>query len=298
MICKYCGAKIDPESEVCPKCGKRGNKREGGNGFWDIARGPVSESKPEPVILNESKSIKPYIPFAICGLLCILSIIVALIGIASSNSKIKTIRKTYDMQMAEQARQVSEENNNLQAQINQLADRLAELSSQPTRKEESLCILSSPTPETCNVGFQSREGFCLFCLRVEGKVASFCWEKQQQNGDWVTIIFDENNTNKELGLRLEESISDGTSKLAAIGLTPVSFGIYKCTAIGVNGAVQSATVDLIHGSIGDGDTSEAPSYVEAPISPAPSVDESPANVDEDSFENADSNNGEKKGGQW
>lgn len=298
MICKYCGARIDPESEVCPKCGKRGNKREGGNGFWDIARGPVSEDKPEPAVIKETKSIAQYIPLAICGLLCILSIAVAIIGVASSNSKIKAIRKTYDAQLAEQARQFEEENNNLQSQIDQLTDQLAGSSARASQIVEPLRILSSPTPETREIGFQSAPGFYLFGFRVEGQVASFRWEKQQQNGDWVTISFDESNINRELGLRLEESIADGTSRLIAIGLTPNSFGTYKCTAIGIDGAVQSATVELNNSSEEAGEAEDNSSIADPTASLSPANDGSDSDFDENNSEDSESTDGGKKGGWW
>lgn len=300
MICKYCGAKIDPESEVCPKCGKRGNKREGGNGFWDIAKGPAPAPKPEPVVVHEQKTIKSYIPIAICGLICLLSLLIAIIGIASGNSRINAFKNDFESQMAEQTRQMAEENHNLQRQIDQLSNRLAEYASQPAYVEESLRILSSPTPETCDVGFQSRDGFYLFGLRVEGQVAAFRWEKQQQNGDWVTIAFDENSINRELGLRLEENISEGTSRLIAIGLTPVSFGTYKCTAVGVNGSVQSATVDLINSSTVGVNAPGSPSYAEtpAPTMPFPTGDGNTDDYGEPSSEDTDSDSGEKKGGWW
>lgn len=298
MICKYCGARIDPESEVCPKCGKRGNKKEGGNGFWDIARGPASDLKTEAVVVNEPKSIKSYIPIAICGLICLLCFIITIVGVVSSNSRIKAIKKTYDTQLAEQTRQFTEQNENLQRQIDQLSDQYTNFSSQPVRVEESLRILSSPTPETREIGFQSTPGFYLFGLRVEGQVVSFRWEKQQQNGDWVTITFDDRSINWELGLRLEESLTDGTTKLVAIGLTPLSFGTYKCTVIGINGAVQSTTVDLINSAEDEGEISDTPSYTDVPASPSPTDVGSISDPDEDGSEAADSNNGEKEGGWW
>ncbi len=291
MICKYCGVKIDPENDICPKCVKCGNKVEGGNGFWDIAGGPKTESKPEPTRVNEQKSFKSCIPLAICGLLCLLCIVITIAGAASSNDKIKSIQKNYDMQLSEQTKQFAGENENLQSQIDQLLDRLTEISSQPTRMEESLRILSSPMPEKCSVGFQSREGFYLFGFRVEGQVASFRWEKQQQNGDWKTISFDGNNINEELGLRLDESISDGTTRLAAIGLTPVSFGTYKCTAIGLNGTSQSATVDLINSSLKADDASEAPAYDDALTPSFPSEDGSADDLGDESSADAESNIG-------
>lgn len=292
MICKYCGTKVDPESEICPKCGKRGNKREGGNGFWDIARGPALENQPAPVVDEEQKRIARYIPVAICGLLCIVSIVIAVIGVASSNNRIKALRESYDTQLAEQARQFSEENNNLQLQIDQLTDQLAGISVRSTQVVESLRILSSPTPETREIGFQSTPGFYLFGLRVEGQVASFRWEKQQQNGDWVTITFDESRINRELGLRLEESITDGTSRLVAIGLTPYSFGTYKCTAIGINGAVQYATVELINSSEEMGETEDTTSATD------PTDDGSDPDSGEDYSVDTDSTGSEQKGGWW
>ena len=64
------------------------------------------------------------------------------------------------------------------------------------------------------------------------------------NGDWLPIQFDENNVCDEYGLSLEEDLTQGITKLVAVGLTSNSFGTYKCTAIGENGTEQSATVEL------------------------------------------------------
>ena len=296
MICKYCGAKIDPETEVCPKCGKRGNKREGGNGFWDIARGPASEVAPQPthVTVEETNPLKSLIPVFICGLLCVLCIVISIIGVISSNSKIKALRTYYDGQLSEQARQNAEENYNLQRQIDQLKESVSNISFEPTHVEQSLHILSSPTPETCDIGFQSREGYYLFGLRVEGEIASFRWEKQQTNGDWITITFDENSINRELGLRLEESIVNGTSRLVAIGLTPVSFGTYKCTVVSTSGEVQSATVELINASTEEYDTADT----QTTPSPFQEADEGLDDFSTSDNEEDNPNSSEEKGGWW
>ena len=78
----------------------------------------------------------------------------------------------------------------------------------------------------------------------------------------------------------------------AIGLTPYSFGTYKCTAIGINGAVQYATVELINSSEEMGETEDTTSATD------PTDDGSDPDSGEDYSVDTDSTGSEQKGGWW
>lgn len=131
MICIYCGAKIDPEKPSCPCCGKRGNRREGGEGFWDIARGPVQEESHSAVSPNTWIS-KPRLLLAICGVVLFLSVVIAIIGTVGSYIRIRAIRKEYETQLAQLAGQLPQERDYPWQQDNQ--------------KENDILIFSGDSP--------------------------------------------------------------------------------------------------------------------------------------------------------
>lgn len=292
MICKYCGTKIDPTSKVCPKCGKVGNKTEGGNGFWDIARGPAQSNTPAPVEEPKAKSIKEYIPTIICIALSILCLVIAISSLISSSHKVAALKKSFDGQLLEQGREFEQERSALETRLNQLEERVEQFANQPVQEIEVLRILSSPTSETCYVGFQSRPGYYLFGYRVDGSVASFRWEKQQSNGDWEVISFDAFGINRFYGLRIEEDIAQGTSCLVAVGLTPESFGTYKCTAIGRNDTEQSVTVEL-------NNSDDLNPELSAPTSGQPqATPEESDTLDEGAFIGADPSDSDPKNDGW
>ena len=68
MICKECGAKIDPTGKRCPACGAE-NKPTGGVGFWDIAEGPKPAPAPAPVteappVVEPTAAPTPFQPYS------------------------------------------------------------------------------------------------------------------------------------------------------------------------------------------------------------------------------------------
>ena len=247
MICKYCSSEIDPGSNVCPKCGKPGNKTAGGNGFWDIARGPSYEPSPAVPRVEESIDITPKyaVSIVICAIVCIISLILSILTILSDRRESRNLYDSFDNQLSEQDKLYTREKEALESEIEAMRQKISQLESSSEADIEMLRIHSSSMSETADVGFQNQPGSSLFHLKVDGAVDSFRWEKHLDNGVWDDIIFD-SNMNEQYGLRLEEDLSQGTTQLVADGLTQESFGTYKCTAVAENGTEQSVIMQLIN----------------------------------------------------
>ena len=107
----------------------------------------------------------------------------------------------------------------------------------------SINVIWSPTPETEPVGYVNNSGTWLFRFQIEGSAISFQWAKQEKNGEWVELKFDECGIDPRFGLRLNEDIRQGCSELLAAGLTEESDGNYRCT-VQTDSGTESVEVRL------------------------------------------------------
>lgn len=255
MICKRCGNNLDPQNPVCPNCGAVVSM-SGGNGFWDMAgepkRAPSQQTSTplvrEKVVVKEIK--KPaIIPIALSAALCLLCLI--------------ALTSDYKAQLSQQ--KVAYE-----TQIKQLEFRINSLETELNRSAEPqipVRVKRSPTPETKPEGYSSPAGSWLFSFFIEGPATSFRWEKQQSDGTWTDLEFDYRSVDSRYGLKIEQNLESGISKLVAEELTQESAGIYKCTVITDHGS-KSVEVRLTI------EPSNAPSPTPA-ITPSPSPTPSP-----------------------
>lgn len=244
MICKYCGAELNSGSRVCSKCGKE-SAASGGNGFWDIARGPGRETASDSKALSSIAVNKEVRELGwkqgwliACAILCALSLLSSLLstyGLMKSFRNIEKQNESLENEIKAQNKLFAEKQDKTDKQIEELDRRIEEINKKTEEKPESLIERASPSDEELSVGHNSPPGRYLFRFKVEGKVKAFCWEKQQENGEWERIEFDENKLNREYGLKLDENIDGGETKLVAAGLTLGSFGTYRCTAIATDG---------------------------------------------------------------
>lgn len=229
MFCKYCGSRLDPADTVCPGCGKA-VRREGGNGFWDIAGEPGRFSPGEPGPGREGPkkdgSRRGYLVLGAAA--CLLCGVLLLLG---QHFRERTVQ-AYETRLAEQSARYEEE-------ISQLEEDLSDLESQLRERLEGsdpVRITVSPADAACPAGQQ--DGECVFRLQAEGEAVSFQWEKQQPDGQWLALDFDALETDSRYGLQRREDLAQGLSELLAAGLTEESAGCYRCTAVTTAGSVS------------------------------------------------------------
>lgn len=246
MFCKHCGQKLDSANLICPKCGTKVST-SGGNGFWDMAGEhnhqipnapvpPVSPFVQKEVVIKEVK--KPAIvPIAVCAALCLVCLILMIVGQVSERKTIRELSSDYETRIG----QLDQQKASSEEQVRLLESRLAELESEQTRTGESqtpVRILRSPTSETKPVGYKDSKGMWLFGFMIEGAAIEFIWEKQEDDASWITLEFDSLDIDSRFGLKIDQNLKEGTSKLIADDLTPESAGNYKCTVITDHGSVS------------------------------------------------------------
>lgn len=264
MFCKHCGSKIDPNNPVCPNCGTQVSL-SGGNGFWDMAGEPKRETtrQQSPPIAKEKIVVKevrktPILPIAISAAFCLLFLVIMIAGRISARKTERELASGYESQLSQQQ-------SDYEAQIEQLESRirlLEEELNRPAEPQLPVRVLRSPTPETKPEGYSSPTGAWLFGFFIEGPATEFRWEKQQSDGTWIALDFDYRDIDSRYGLKIEQDLNSGTSKLVAVGLTIESAGNYKCTAI------------TDHGSASD----EVRLTIEATSTPVPTPTSTPAST--------------------
>lgn len=229
MICKECGAKLDPTGKRCPACGAE-YKTTGGVGFWDIAEGPKPEAAPAPAP-DPAPKRSFALPIVICCLICAVCLLITVIGSLTNAERMKTMKKTlegFEQEISDLDVTNHDAKQTLEEKLQAMEDRIGGMTAEPEPTPVPIRINSVPTEESRPVGFQSPSGHCLFWIRVEGTPDAVCWEKLLPDGEWGQIQFNEEHLCPALGLRLEGDLSEGWFKLFAAGLTPESFGCYRC----------------------------------------------------------------------
>ena len=283
MICKRCGNNLDPQNPVCPNCGAVVSI-SGGNGFWDMAgeprREPAQQTSTqavrEKVVVKEVK--KPaIIPIAISVALCLLCLIAMIAGRISAKKTVRELTSDYEAQLSQQKVAYETQIEQLESRINSLETEL----NRPAEPQIPVKVLRSPTSETKPEGYSNPAGSWLFGFFIEGSATSFRWEKQQSDGTWTDLEFDYRSVDPQYGLKIEQNLETGSSRLVAVGLTQESAGIYKCTVITDHGS-ESVEVRLTI------EPSNTPSYTHA-ITPSPSPAPSPVadNEEGSSFTDGD-----------
>ena len=243
MFCKHCGQKLDPSNPICPKCGTKVSM-SGGNGFWDMAGEQNHQTVPpvkEKVVIKEVK--KPaIIPIAICAALCLVCLIIMIAGQVSARKTIQELSSDYETRIG----QLNQQKTNYEDQVRELETRIATLENELDKSEEPqipVKVLRSPTSETKPEGFVNLAGSWLFGFVIEGEAVEVRWEKQQDDGTWIALEFNSHDKDTRFGLKIEQNLKEGSSKLVADGLTSESAGKYKCTVLTDHGS-ESVEVQL------------------------------------------------------
>ena len=278
MFCKHCGSPIDPNNSICPKCGTQVSL-SGGNGFWDMAgepkRGIPQQSSPpivkEKVVVKEVKKF-PIIPIAISVAFSLLFLIVMIVGRISARKTVRELTSRYESQISQQ--QAAYE-----TQIEQLESRnhlLEEELNKSAEPQLPVRVLRSPTPESKPEGYSSPAGAWLFGFFIEGQATEFRWEKQQSDGTWIALEFDYHDIDARYGLKIDQDLNSGISKLVAVGLTLEIAGNYKCTAITDHGSASDEVVLTIEPT-----STPTPSPIETPSPTSTPLPSSPPDVTPD-----------------
>lgn len=271
MFCKHCGSKIDPNNPVCPNCGTQVSL-SGGNGFWDIAGEPKRETSQqqstpivkEKVVVKEVKKT-PIIPIAISAAFCLLFLVVMIAGRISARKTVRELTSGYESQLSQQQAAYETQIEQLESRIRLLEEEL----NRPAEPQLPVRVLRSPTPETKPEGYSSPTGAWLFGFFIEGPATEFRWEKQQSDGTWIALEFDYRDIDSRYGLKIEQDLNSGISKLVAVGLTSESAGNYKCTAITDHGSASDEVMLTLEST-----STPTPAPTETPVptpSPMPST---------------------------
>lgn len=271
MFCKHCGSKIDPNNPVCPNCGTQVSL-SGGNGFWDIAGEPKRETSQqqstpivkEKVVVKEVKKT-PIIPIAISVAFCLLFLVVMIAGRISARKTVRELTSGYESQLSQQQAAYETQIEQLESRIRLLEEEL----NRPAEPQLPVRVLRSPTPETKPEGYSSPTGAWLFGFFIEGPATEFRWEKQQSDGTWIALEFDYRDIDSRYGLKIEQDLNSGISKLVAVGLTSESAGNYKCTAITDHGSASDEVMLTLEST-----STPTPAPTETPVptpSPMPST---------------------------
>lgn len=242
MFCKYCGNQVDPREPVCPACGKA-IRLEGGNGFWDIAGEPrpahpqQDQPSPERERVVEKEVIKwSKTPLLIGALLFALGAALFFVGRFMADKQIASAKESFETQLTQQAEKYDKKLNGLEEKNTEAEEKLAQaLAPRPPLEVEKY-----PTSETKKLDCWNEN---IFIYRVKSTEASFTWEKQDKNGAWLPLRYNDDGVDEQYGIRLVEDPQKGESILKAAGLTPESEGNYRCIAT-ADGGTASTQVSL------------------------------------------------------
>lgn len=261
MICKECGAELGVEDTSCAACGATVPSKEGGVGFWDLLDG-APEVRPAdgmtdmgtlpgmPTITEKEESAAAGWPKRIRAVAGAVGAAI-MIGLAASNyflfSSLNELRNQVTAADAELELQVSALDGRVLTQ-EKGADIVAEDLSvmRDTIKEPpQLIVTTEPSGSTVTVGLSDAEE-PLLTYELLGTVVSFRWEHKDDRGRWDRISFDaKTGLNAQLGLRLEEDLDAGVSRLWTSGITKDAAGAYRCVATDLHGKEVEATADVM-----------------------------------------------------
>ena len=247
MICKYCGKTIDPAALNCPSCGKA-IRREGGNGFWDMAVRPYppasSAAQPAPTMQQQNPPQAPYAParvvtkqspwpILIGAALCLIGVVLFAAGKISNSREVNKLKKDI-LRLESQLVQANESRSGAaDLQIDERQEN-GEDEQQTEPAEETLPPEPTQDP-TAGTGdynvviVEKQRGYAgeLFTVDLEEAASWFQWLKLGDDGNYSEIPFEENSS-EEFGLTLSQDPDNGISSLAVKELTEKCAGKYLC----------------------------------------------------------------------
>lgn len=221
MVCKNCGQALEANSTVCPVCGQPVRPER------SAPRHAAPAPEKEELAFSWPEKGWPILS-AVLGVLALLFLALLIMNRASAAKTLETVKADYEAQIVEQAARYEARIAELEASKAQEQQKTTTVGAKTT--ESPVEVAHKPSSETKKLGFRNKEGSWLFGFTLKEAATSFVWEKQQTDGSWEELSFDNNGYNSTLGLRLEEDGSNKASKLIAAGLTKEAAGTYRCTA--------------------------------------------------------------------
>ena len=258
MICKQCGAEIDPSAQVCPKCGES-----------VPAAAATAEPKAQPRAAGKKRvAVRLAVLPVLLGLaLCALGIWAAVASRVTAGEQIKAMDDEYESRMEAQAQ-------HYEARIEELEEQLRTMQEQGvsvTGGKKQAAVTHYPTNEVQSVGASER---VLFVFQLDGPADRFTWEKRNSDGSWSPLVFDAAGYDAQHGLYREEDLAQGLSRLLAAGLTMAANGAYRCTAESGDAEAQvevtlSVLQQVTPGATGTAGTADSETTAEPENTPDP-----------------------------
>lgn len=231
MICKSCGTKLEVESGACPNCGTNIPPKDGGNGFWDMVSGEPQKQQPTPPIDNRPKSALSL--YAIC-ISCILTLacnIVAFVILSKVNSEFDAAMQKMDGI----ATQVQASIGTLDTNTKEISDKIDELALMSTSSEPN-----EPVEEVLGIIFEHEVeqyiGLPIIQFKIVDGVTTVVWEKQDANGFWHVVEFDDGK-NEQYGFELLDNPENNEYGLIAGSISEETAGLYRFTMLQESGEV-------------------------------------------------------------
>ena len=177
------------------------------------------------------------IGIAVCLLLNVICI-------ASVNRAKDSLAASFDMLKAE-LQTVKQANSEILAHLAAVEAELDTTQSAISGKESSkyIQITKQPSSTPTTIG---RDGALIFQVTANGNNLKMTWQKYDSvSGEWINVPFDIDGYETEMGLRLYDDSSNGTSELWARNLTAKAFGTYRCVITdSVGSQVISEVVEI------------------------------------------------------
>lgn len=177
-------------------------------------------------------------------ILVVISLVINVVCISAVNRAKDDISSACDMLNAE-LQTVKQANSEILAHLAAVEAELDTTQSAITGKESSkyIQITKQPSSTPTTIG---RDGALIFQVTANGNNLTMTWQKYDSvSGEWINVAFDIDGYENEMGLRLYDDSSNGTSELWAKGLTAKAFGTYRCVITdNVGSQVISEVVEI------------------------------------------------------
>lgn len=174
----------------------------------------------------------------------VVCLLLNVICIASVNRAKDSLAASFDMLKAE-LQTVKQANSEILAHLAAVEAELDTTQSAISGKESSkyIQITKQPSSTPTTIG---RDGALIFQLTANGNNLKMTWQKYDSvSGEWINVPFDIDGYETEMGLRLYDDSSNGTSELWARNLTAKAFGTYRCVITdNVGSQVISEVVEI------------------------------------------------------
>ena len=173
----------------------------------------------------------------ICAIVCVILCAACLASVSKATKGIETVVQEVQ-EMKQASVQLTERITHLETVVDNTQTALNE-----STAAKYINITKQPSSVSTYVG---RTDAMIFSVVATGTDLSFTWQKYDEASDkWNEVVFDGTGFNTDMGLRLYDDSSAGTSELWTKNLTESAFGTYRCVITDSQGTtVTSESVQL------------------------------------------------------